>query len=165
MKKLLSITISLFFIFSLCNCNKESSDVTAVTTGLSFTAELSYKNQTFKYDYKIFKDGSAEALLHLDKTETKIFFSENSIKYDFNNLEYTQSLNNLNENLIIDFIFSVMKDASNKKVYTQNEYLCLEGKTDKYDYKMYLSEMGIPLKIEDKQKGIQVIITNQALLE
>lgn len=163
MKRFICLVLPLFFIFLFCSCNK-SSDVAAVTTGLSFTAKLSYQDKIYEYSYAFYKDGTAKADLISDKITTNLFFSGDTVKYSFMDLEHTQNLKLLNENLIIDFIYKVLKDANGKKLYLNNDNYSLKGKTDKYNYTVYFGESGLPLKIEDTQKQIEVLIKNPSLI-
>ena len=52
MKKLLSLTLSVIFIF-ICGCNNTSPKVIAVTKGLKFTAKIEYNNEKYEFDVEI----------------------------------------------------------------------------------------------------------------
>lgn len=163
MKRFICLVLPLFFIFLFCSCNK-SSDVAAVTTGLSFTAKLSHQDKIYEYSYAFYKDGTAKADLISDKLTTSLFFSDDTVKYSYMDLEHTQNLKLINENLIIDFIYKVLKDADGKKLDLNNNCYSLTGKTDKYTYTIYFGETGLPIKIEEPQKNIEVLIKNPSII-
>lgn len=165
MKKVLCIIFSFTLIF-ISGCNKKSSDVTAVTTGLSFTAKINYNNVLTVYDVIINDDGNLTlATVSGNNKGLIINFSNNKASLNFNGLTCETDISSLPEGIIADFLYSVFQNARNLPVYSEDEEYFIQGEKSRYQYKIYLSKMGLPIKIEDNKNGISVIIKNVSIKE
>lgn len=154
------------FLF-ISGCKKEKSKVKPITNNLSFTAEIEHNNIIYTYDTIINNDYEME----LKATSSGLSglsyrFSGNTLTEKFNKLEHTIEISSLPDGVIIDFIYSVFSTISRNKTtvkFQDNQYF-LSDKSDKYCFNMFLGQTGLPLKIEDKENGITVIIKNASLI-
>ena len=154
------------FLF-ISGCKKEKSKVKPITNNLSFTAEIEHNNIIYTYDTIINNDYEME----LKATSSGLsglsyHFSGNTLTEKFNKLEHTIEISSLPDGVIIDFIYSVFSTISRNKTtvkFQDNQYF-LSDKSDKYCFNMFLGQTGLPLKIEDKENGITVIIKNASLI-
>jgi len=160
------------FIFCLCiisfsGCKKESSGVIPITTGLSFTAEISYQDSVYTYDVTISKKSETELTALSDEIKgLKYRFSGQTLTERFNNLEHRVDISALPDRIITDFIHSVFLTVTEKqsKVISENDDFFITDQNDKYSFKIYFGETGLPLKIEDTKKGITATIKNATIL-
>ncbi len=166
------VFIPFFCLLAFCiGCSGfiKSSDVTAITSGLSFTAEISHSDNTYIYDVTINKNGSTEMKpKNADSTiGTDYLFDGNTVTYKYDNLEYSSKISAIPKSSYADFIYTVLKETAKQKskVKSKNNQYYLEGKTDKYDFLIYFGGSGLPLKIIDKNKNLSVILKNVVLLE
>ncbi|MBE6808408.1 MAG: hypothetical protein J6J30_01415 [Clostridia bacterium] len=167
MKKFIYILLCLSLFLTGCSGNRKSSAVTAVTTGLSFTAEISISNTTFSYFVEIAKSGSVSMKSATDnETCVDYLFENGKIIYKYNELEYIADISSLPESNFADFIPSVfgrLKHISDNVTYKNNQY-CITDKTGKYEFTVYLGQTGLPIKITDKKNSIVTIIKNPTLI-
>lgn len=162
-KTFLIIPILILLIFS--GCNKKSSGVTAVTTELSFTAEISFMDTKSNYDIRITEDKGLEAIVISGKSDgMKLTFAEENLTISYSNLVYNTSITSLPDGIITDFLYAAFKNADINNVYSENEQYFITGKTDKYDYKIFIGQSGLPLKIEESKMGITATIKNASFL-
>ncbi len=168
MKKILLILISLCLIFSGCNGYNKSSNVTAVTTELSFIAKLSYGENNYDYSVVIKKKGIIE-MKYISKsgeTGTDYIFQNGSVTYSYNGLSYKTDISSIPHSSVSDFIYTVFKETESQKnnVCYKNQEYYIKGETDKYKFKITLGQTGLPIKISDSKMGISVIIKNPTLI-
>ena len=154
------------FLF-ISGCKKEKSKVKPITNNLSFTAEIEHNNIIYTYDTIINNDYEME----LKATSSGLSglsyrFSGNTLTEKFNKLEHTIEISSLPDGVVIDFIYSVFSTVYKNKTsvkFKDKQYL-LSDKNEDYCFTMFLGETGLPLKIEDKENGITVIIKNASLI-
>lgn len=168
MKKIICIILSLCFLTAGCSEYKKSSAVTAVTTGLSFTAKLSYGGNTYNYSVKIDENGVTEMknIPAKEKAGTDYIFENNTVIYKYNELSYKTDINSMFDGSVADFIYIVFKEteAQRNNVSYKNEEYYIKAETPKYKFTVYFGETGLPIKIIDTKKGLSVIIKNPTLL-
>lgn len=168
MKKLLCFILCTLLCIPLSGCNNKSSEVTAVTSGLKFTAHTTYLEENYEYHITVTENG--EMLTEVfDKEKNTILtahFSDENVTLRYSDLEYKTEISALPQGLIIDFFYSVFCDTATKKdnVLFQNDQYLISGSTDKYKYKMFLGQTGIPIKITEENLSITAVLKNQALL-
>ena len=151
-----------------CGCKVKSPNVTAVTTGLSFSAEMLIDGVKYKYDTEILQDGS----IKMAATEPEnikdliISISQGKIKACYKGLEYNTDIGELPNGVVIDFLYCVFTDinSNNKKVSVKEDEFYIKGNTEKYDYTVAFGQSGLPLKIIDKS-GIDIIIKNACIIK
>ncbi len=168
MKKIFLILLSLCLVCSGCSGYKKSSAVTAVTSGLSFTAKLSYDGKNYNYSVKIDKNGTTEIknISANEKTGTDYIFENGTVTYKYNKLSYKTNISDIPQSSVADFIYTVFKETESKRnnVSYKNEEYYIKGETDKYKFTVYLGETGLPIKITDTKMDVLVIITESTLL-
>ena len=163
MKKILSI---IFCLILLAGCNKKSSEVIAVTTGLSFTAEVSFYDTKATYNIKISENGETELESVSGNTkDMKVILKGENLNITFKELNYTSNLNSLPEGTFAKFIHTVFLDCNKKTVYFENNQYFTEGKTPEYNYKIYFGATGLPIKIEEKNQNITAFFKNTSIIE
>lgn len=167
MKKIICILLCLsFLLFS--GCGSKKTEVKPITKNLSFTAEIEHNNNFYTYDAKINNNYEIELKATSNGLSGLSYhFSGNTLTEKFNKLEHTIDVSSLPDGVIIDFIYSVFSTISKNKTtvkFQDNQYF-LSDKSDKYCFNMFLGQTGLPLKIEDKENGITVIIKNASLIK
>lgn len=168
MKRIFLILLTFCLVFSGCSGYKKSSAVTAVTTGLSFIAKLSYEDGNYDFSVKIDEKGITEIknISNEEKVGTDYIFEDGTVTYRYNELSYKTNINSIVESSVADFIYTVFKETENKRnnVSYKNEKYYIKCETDKYKFTIYLGQTGLPIKITDTKKGVSVIIKNATLL-
>ncbi|MBO5019265.1 MAG: hypothetical protein J6D52_01235 [Clostridia bacterium] len=167
MKKAFLLIISFCLFLSGCKGYNKYPDVTAVTSGLSFIAKLSYMEDCYDYSVVIKENGETE-LKHISNEKAGIdyTFKKDTVTYNFDGLEYKTDISAIPDSSTADFIYTVFKETGemrNNVSYKNQEYY-IKGETDKYKFKIILGQTGLPIKITDSKMGISVIIKNPTLL-
>lgn len=153
-----------FLIFFLAGCKTLSPDVTAVTTGLEFSAEVIADDKEYSLFVTVSQDGSI-SISDLSNGATFSFENE-QITVSFDGINHKTELSQNLENSVIGYIFSVLKSASLKKdeVYFKDGEYYIFDKADGFDYILYLGQTGLPLKLCDTEHNIRIDITNAAII-
>lgn len=155
MKKLLFVLP--IIIFTLCSCTKKSPDVTAVATGLSFTAEIKQGKKDYVYDVVIDKNG-AMTLKSQDDKKLSFYFCGNTLNKRYDDIEFSSTVSSVAKNDTCDLLFDVFSDVkTNRSIYTKNNRYYQKGETQKYSYTLHITKSGIPLKLEESRFGITVL--------
>ena len=161
MKKILCILLTFIFICSGC---KKSSEVTCVTAGLSFNAEV--KDENGISNYKVIISKNRETLIYeTNNPGLKYKFSENKLILSYNNLSQSYIITELPKSNPL-FLYSAFAklNKEDKAVYKNKEYILIK-KTDKFDYKIKVSNKGIPIEAEEKNNNLKVKIKNLSLIK
>lgn len=164
MKKLIYCLVLASILVLNTGC-KKSSDVTAVTTGLSFIAQISYEDSTMECSTVIKKDGATEitVIKPSDISGLTVSFDGST------SLTYKGITHKLNGTLPtknnINLIYDIFSNAQNLKsnVIKKGDGYILKGKTDFTNYEMLLGGSGLPIKITTSD-GIEIIIKNATLI-
>ena len=167
MKKLFCLFVCIILIL-LCGCKNKSSDVTAVTTGLKFTAVIDYGGKSYECDVEIPKNSNIIIkAVNPESLNGMIYnFSDSGVKIDFNGLTYDTDITALPKNSVFGFIYDIFRDADKNKenVKVHNDDLLITGKTGAYEYNMFLGSSGLPIKIEAEENGITAFINRVTIV-
>jgi len=163
LKKALCVIFCFLFLFlslSLSSCNNKSPGVTAIASGLSFSAQINDNGLCYTLYVEIDEKNNTENEIISDSSlkGMKIIFNESDTVINYKELEIAPEW--LPQNMHLDFIHSVFYDIKQKQQNPElknGEYV-IEGKTEKYDYRLLLGGSGLPIKIEDKSNSISVVI-------
>lgn len=166
MKKIFCVLICIVFVV-LAGCGDNSREITPVTSSIKFTAKIEYNG--IAHTYRVNIDEKSNTELIAKDSELKgmsYYFSGDKVTERFNKLEHEINLSSLPEGIIIDFIHSVFKTVTTEKndVTSDNGQFILNADNERYNFKMFLGETGIPIKIEDKENGITAIISDAAII-
>lgn len=156
MKRLLYFLI-LFSLMVLNTGCKKSSEVTAVTSGLSFKAEIISDKNITECNVTIAKNGSTEITVTKPKEISGLTISYNGSR----TFSYNGLTDKFDGNLPIqsdtDLLYDIFSDAEKGEVKKQNDTYFIKGKIDKTSYTMTLGGSGIPIKITTNT-DIEIII-------
>ena len=164
MKKILCII--LVFLLFLVSC-KKSTSISPVITDISFTAEASINNEISKYETVIkYKDDNI--LIELSDLSSGITFSfyDGKLTEKLYNIENKTDISSLSALSVPELIYFIINDITqnNKLIKSDDNFFYIESDTDKYDYKIFFAESGIPLKIEENNLSVKILIKNARLL-
>ncbi len=162
MKKIILITFS--FLLILSGCIKKSPEVTPVTTGLNFNAEISYLDNTYEYSVKIDENANLEMTDSSDN-EIKYFFSGDKLTVSFGDISHETDISTLNNGLIIDLLYSVMNSIrkNGEDIISDGKNYYINGSTEKYKYTCFYGQTGLPIKITESNFAVTVIIKNAVI--
>ena len=166
MKKIFCVFLALILFLISSGCENKAEQISAVTKGLSFNAEVTYNGSIFLYFVDIDQNLTTqiEALENGEKSGFKTVFSDEGIVFKYNDLEYKTSSASLPDGIITDFIYSVFKNAEEATaIASDSGNASITDKTDKYSFVLTVGATGLPIKIEEKNFGISVIIKNAAI--
>ncbi len=162
MKKIVFLVLSSLIILS--GCKNTSPEVTPVTTGLKFNAEITYLDKIYNYNVKIYENGNLE--MSTDSVpKVKYFFSGDKITLNHNSISHETEISSLQSGLNLDFLYSVFKSLSkmNNKTNTNSENYYIKGDTGKYKYTCFFGMSGLPIKITEQDFGLNVAIKNVSI--
>ncbi len=150
-------------IFILCSCQKIPS-VTAVTKGISFNAQLDYNGTKNNYFVVIEKNG--KTVVNCTDNNITYTFIGDFVEAEFDGISTKYEISALNEGTITDFFYAVFSESEKiqNDVRKKGDALCIQGKTNKYLFALYLAGTGLPLKIEEKNFGITATLSKITVL-
>ena len=154
MKKLLCL---LLFI-PLIGC-AQKTNIKPVTRNISFITEMTYYNEYYEMAVNINGSGDMSiSILQPKELEGLVF----NITNGKTTAEFSGIKINTNDNYktaAVNFIYSVLK-TEKQEVFKSDNHFFTKGKCDGGEYKMYISEAGLPLKILDSGARFEIIIKN-----
>lgn len=165
MKKIISV-LSLVILF-LCACGEKKIAVTPVTSGISFTAELTYYNECFEADVTVAKNGETD--MEITSPDTikglVLHFNGEEITAKYAGLEYKADFKSLPEGACCARLYEILKDTFNEDVTVnseENSYYIMRDSKD-ISYKLYLGATGLPISAEDNS-GFTAYFKNVTIL-
>lgn len=166
MKRFLYLFLAVIMMVSNIGC-KKSSDVTAVTKGLSFTAEITLGQLNISSDAVIKSDGTAEFKI-ISPEEIKdlcYICNGDSVTLKFNGLEYTIEGNPPEANAIVT-VYKVfcLADSFKDSVTSKDGIFTLDFTLNGQNFTMLLGSSGLPIKILSKNADFEVIIKNATII-
>lgn len=166
MKKIISV-LSLAVLF-LCACGGEKINITPVTRGISFTAELTYYNECFRADVKVTKDGETDMEITSPDTIKGLMFHFNgdSVTAEYSGLEYKADFKSLPEGVCCAKLYEILKDTFNEDttVTLEGDSYYIVRDSENLSYKLYLGATGLPISAEEKSTGFTVNFKNVTIL-
>lgn len=166
MKKILLLILVFCVMFSNVGCSKKSSDVTLVTTGLSFTAEISYDSIKYSCFTEIF-DSKKIVFTFENPDEIKGF--KVIIDNDKMSIEYAGLSHNSNDTFLeftpFDMIYKIFKSATNNEnlKFDKDKSMILSS-VDSVDYTIKIGQTGMPIEIKCPSKRLLVLMKNCTIM-
>lgn len=165
MKKIISVLF--LAILFLCACGEKKIAVTPVTSGISFTAELTYYNECFEADVTVAENGETDMEITSPDTIKGLVFHFNGeeITAKYAGLEYKADFKSLPEGACCARLYEILKDTFNEDVTVnleENSYYIMRDSKD-ISYKLYLGATGLPISAEDNS-GFTVNFKNVTIL-
>lgn len=164
MKKILSVVLC---IFTLAACSN-SKEISPVLGGISFNAELTYYNESYKGECTL----SAENVLTCRITEPEILsgytvtLSPEGAKAEYLGITYTPTESNMPFSGVLGEFYSTLTEiiGSEAKAEKKDGVYAVSGGKDAAAYTLYVSESGLPLSIELPDERFTVYFYNTTLL-
>ena len=154
MKKLLCL---LLFV-PLIGC-AQKTDIKPVTRNISFSAEMTYYNEYYEMAVDIKGNGDMSVSILQPKELEGLIFNiiDGKTTAEFSGIKINTDDNY--KTAAINFISSVFK-AEEQTVFENDNRFFTKGICDGGEYKMYISEAGLPLQIVDGGNRFEIIIKN-----
>ena len=157
MKRILPMFLSLGLLFA--GCGKPTT--IDVYSG-NFTSVLNIKTDDSSYHYKFCFGGVGTCSFTSMEPQLPVDFiwEDNNCILKCNNIEYTPEYT-LIENSNICIIKNIIETNLNKVCAADyNGIYAINGNSDYGDYRLELSDSGLPVRIELKSAGYEVVLQN-----
>ena len=166
MKKILCIIFCFVSGLNFTGCSKNSSGVTAVTTGLSFTSEISYQDIGIVCDGVIDEQGKAVfTVIKPEKINGLCYsFSGNSAEISLDGLTYPLST------LPYDNVFTVLNEffcdlrKNGNDITLSEDNFSYSGECSLGGFVIYLGQSGLPISASVSKKDIEFTFKNATIL-
>ncbi|MGN0492525.1 MAG: hypothetical protein ACI4F7_02665 [Acutalibacteraceae bacterium] len=162
MKKIISV--SLILVLALCGCKNSRSNIKPVTSGITFTAELTYYNECCEATVSVTENGAADfEITSPDTVKGLTFhFEGDSVTAEYLGLEYKTDFAALPEGNACIKLYKILKDASGGEisVTADGDDCYISRDSGGVRYKLYLGATGLPLKAEDASGGFTAVFKN-----
>ena len=145
----------------LCGCTKPISQ-TAILNNLQFDAEISSNDEKHNFFVSVNENGDTEMVCtdDLNISGTAFKFSQNGLTVSYNKLEYKTDINSLPDGINLDMLYCIFKNTKTDRLKSENDLFFINGNTEKYKYKIYFGQTGLPIKIEEENFNISVLLKN-----
>ena len=145
----------------LTGCARASS-ITPITRNLSFTAEVTYYNEFYEISGEINHNGQMTLnFLEPEALKDIVFtITDNNIKAYFKGISY--DYNSPQQSDVISFIYNAFKEEA-PTVYENDNDFFTKGKFDDFEYKLFIGQSGLPLKIIDSSGRFNVVFKNPSI--
>lgn len=163
MKKIITVSFFILLALALCGCTGRKTDISPVTRGISFTAELTYYNECYLAEVKIAESGAANFQITSPDTIKGLTFrfEGDSVTAEYLGLEYKTDFQSLPEGNACIRLYEILTDASSEEISVtadgNNYYISRDGENR---YRLYVGATGLPIKAEDTSKGFTALFKN-----
>lgn len=165
MKKIISVL--LITVFFLCACDKNKTDITPVTSGISFVAKLTYYNECYEANVTVAKNGETDMEITSPDTIKGLVFHFNGEKITakYAGLEYKTDFKSLPESACCERLYQILKDTFNEDIAVtlEGDSYCISRESSDISYKLYLGATGLPISAEDNN-GFTVNFKNVTIV-
>ena len=160
MKRIFSV-ILVFLL--LCGC-KNQTKITPLKTGITFSANATYYNETYECDCDIQKNGdmTVEFTYPAEIEGLKFVFTKNGISVNFKDIEYV-SENIVFENSVASLLHEVIS-KDNTEIYEYNDVFYFDGVNNDFEYRMEFGATGLPIKITTKPDVAKIEFRNVKII-
>lgn len=160
MKRLFCIIL---IILTLCGCETTANNITPKTKGISFEAEVSCYNEKYECNAVISQNGDTviEITSPEDIRGLTFKFIANKLTIEYQGLEYKYNSTSP-EHSVANFIYETL-NSEQPEVVKNNDEFYTEGKTENFNYRLFVGATGLPLKICDISGGYEAIIKNATI--
>lgn len=160
MKRIFSV-ILVFLL--LCGC-KSQTKITPLKTGITFSANATYYNETYECDCDIQKNGdmTVEFTYPAEIEGLKFVFTKNGISVNFKDIEYVSD-NIVFENSVASLLHEVIS-KDNTEIYEHNDVFYFDGVNNDFEYRMEFGATGLPIKITTKPDVAKIEFRNVKII-
>lgn len=165
LKKIISfIMITLL----LCGCAKQTSKVKPVTSGISFTARITWYNEVFVCTGEISNQTKATFEINEpeDIKELKITCDGDNVTASFKGLQEEYDISKTPFSFICAEVYGALRDTWREdiEVAEKEQQLYIEGRANEKDYKMIIAPTGLPLSLEIPNESFTVIFEDVKII-
>lgn len=160
MKRIFSV-ILVFLL--LCGC-KNQTKITPLKTGITFSANATYYNETYECDCDIQKNGdmTVKFTYPAEIEGLKFVFTKNGISVNFKDIEYVSD-NIVFENSVASLLHEVIS-KDNTEIYEHNDVFYFDGVNNDFEYRMEFGATGLPIKITTKPDVAKIEFRNVKII-
>lgn len=160
MKRIFSV-ILVFLL--LCGC-KSQTKITPLKTGITFSANATYYNETYECDCDIQKNGdmTVKFTYPAEIEGLKFVFTKNGISVNFKDIEYVSD-NIVFENSVASLLHEVIS-KDNTEIYEYNDVFYFDGVNNDFEYRMEFGATGLPIKITTKPDVAKIEFRNVKII-
>lgn len=160
MKRIFSV-ILVFLL--LCGC-KSQTKITPLKTGITFSANATYYNETYECDCDIQKNGdmTVKFTYPAEIEGLKFVFTKNGISVNFKDIEYVSD-NIVFENSVASLLHEVIS-KDNTEIYEHNDVFYFDGVNNDFEYRMEFGATGLPIKITTKPDVAKIEFRNVKII-
>ena len=156
-------------MITISGCGQKNSRTQVISEGLSFFSEIETESQKYKFEVKIpdIHNMTMKAV-YPDRLNGTVFeFDDDSVNIICKDLEYKINLSSMPKISPVNFIHEVYCDINSKKydVSFENDQFFVSGKSENYEYDMFIGTTGLPLKISDEANGISAVISQATVIK
>jgi hypothetical protein len=147
----------------LCGC-KSQTKITPLKTGITFSANATYYNETYECDCDIQKNGdmTVKFTYPAEIEGLKFVFTKNGISVNFKDIEYVSD-NIVFENSVASLLHEVIS-KDNTEIYEYNDVFYFDGVNNDFEYRMEFGATGLPIKITTKPDVAKIEFRNVKII-
>ena len=160
MKRAFSVILLLLL---LCGC-KSQTKITPLKTGITFSANATYYNESYECDCDIQKNGdmTVKFTYPAEIEGLKFVFTQNGVSVNFKEIEYVSD-KIVFENSVASLLYEVLS-KNNTEVFESENVFYLEGANKDFEYKLELGATGLPIKITTKPDVAKIEFKNVKII-
>ncbi len=159
MKKLLCV----FSLLLLVGC-AQSTNIKPVTRSLSFIGEMTYYNEYYEINADIDKQGKMTVkFTHPEELKDLTFtMIDDTVTCEFQGITY--QYDDEHKSAALSFVYNAFCEE-NPQVYEKDNQFFTKGNFNDNEYKMFIGQTGLPLKIVDSAARFEILIKNATIIQ
>ena len=168
MKKTIAIFSAIITLFSFSACSEKRSNISPLTKGITFTAELTYYNECYEGFVTVSDSGDMD--IEITSPDTikglSFHFDKSGVTAKYLGLEYKYDTDALPEGIVCTNLYEIIRDTQREDaavIADKDDYFIL-GNTGKINYKMFVGATGLPISAEDEKSGFKVGFKNVTVI-
>ena len=156
----------LVFLVMACLCSCKGSEIKPQLTGISFTAELTYFNETYVLEAQIDKDATLTANIKEPEAikDLNLTVNDKGITAEYLGLKYEANEATLPFSKTVWDVYLPLRHIITGGAAADKNGI-LEGQTEELKYRLTVSPTGLPQSLEITNKKLEIRFYNIEIKE
>ena len=167
--KIASVFVAALFLAITFFCGCDSKEIKPQLKGISFLANITYYNESYKCDTKIDENGT----MHITVNEPsalkgmKVTFSKNGAYAEYFGLKYEINTQSMPFGNITKTVYMLLEDIMKKGAVnvSDGENGIVEGECHNRKYEFHFSPSGLPLMLKIPDEDFKIEFSNVTTCE
>ncbi len=153
----------MLILLLMCGCTAQKQ-VSPVIDNISFTADITYVEQNYVCDATILDSTLNLCVIEPENIKgLSLKIDKNGVTAEFKGIEHAMDVNSLPQNAVIQILFKILNDITDKTIDVSRENCEITGNIDGNKYLFVFSPSGLPISLKIDNLDIEIKFNNVTL--